>query len=141
MLIDSGGRSSSPKMSPLQQRFATAAQRRADRKRSSGGSSKSTAERFVNAEQKRKDAKAAKAKRGENIKTPETSSSLQNRFLKSQGGNAKANEESFRSYRNRRIKEHEFKGKYYGPDEFKGDLTKLSKWRAAGSPKDKSKFV
>jgi hypothetical protein len=43
--------------------------------------------------------------------------------------------------RPKRIAEGKFKGKYYGPDEFKGDLKKLRAWREAGSPKDKSKFA
>jgi hypothetical protein len=45
------------------------------------------------------------------------------------------------AYRDKRISEHKFKGKYYGPDRFKGDLTSLKTWRAAGSPKNLKDFV
>lgn len=57
------------------------------------------------------------------------------------GALTKANQDALFNYRlNRRLR-GDFKGKYYGPDEFKGDEKKLSAWRAAGSPKDKSRFV
>jgi hypothetical protein len=39
-----------------------------------------------------------------------------------------------------RIKSKDFKGKYYGPDEFKGNLSILKAWRKAGSP-NASKFM
>jgi hypothetical protein len=45
------------------------------------------------------------------------------------------------AYRDKRISEHKYKGKYYGPDEFKGSLTTLKSWRAAGSPKNTKDFV
>lgn len=35
----------------------------------------------------------------------------------------------------------DYKGKYFGPDEFKGDQKKINKWKMAGKPKNKSKFV
>lgn len=54
---------------------------------------------------------------------------------------AKNNENALWGYREKRKAAGNFKGKYYGPDVFKGDTAKLSKWRAAGSPKDKSKFA
>lgn len=54
---------------------------------------------------------------------------------------AKNNETAFKNYRAKRIAEGDYKGKYYGPDEFKGDTKKLAAWRAAGSPKDKSKYA
>lgn len=53
----------------------------------------------------------------------------------------KANQDALYNYRlNRRLR-GDFKGKYYGPDEFKGSEKKLAAWRAAGSPKDKSRFA
>jgi ribosomal protein L35AE/L33A len=33
-----------------------------------------------------------------------------------------------------------FKGKYYGPDELKGNIRLLRKWKAAGKPEDVSVF-
>lgn len=55
--------------------------------------------------------------------------------------NSKDNEDAYFNYRQARMQKKDYKGKYYGPDEFKGNIQKLSKWRAAGSPKDKSKFA
>lgn len=42
--------------------------------------------------------------------------------------------------RKRRIASGDFKGKHYGPDEFKGNLAVLKAWRRAGSPKDTAGF-
>jgi hypothetical protein len=42
--------------------------------------------------------------------------------------------------RRERIKNKDYKGKYYGPDEFKGNMNMLRAWRAAGSP-DSKKFA
>lgn len=47
----------------------------------------------------------------------------------------KNNETAYKQYRAKRRAEGDFKGKYYGPDEFKGDERMLAKWRASGSPK------
>jgi hypothetical protein len=48
--------------------------------------------------------------------------------------------ESLEARRRERIKKGDFKGKYYGPDVFKGDMNKLRAWRKAGSP-DPKKFA
>lgn len=45
------------------------------------------------------------------------------------------------SYRKNRMARGDYKGKYYGPDAFKGDMGKLKAWRKAGSPKDVTKFA
>lgn len=45
------------------------------------------------------------------------------------------------NYRKNRIANKEYKGKYYGPDAFKGDMNKLKAWRKAGSPKDVKAFA
>jgi hypothetical protein len=39
-----------------------------------------------------------------------------------------------------RTKSGDFKGKYYGPDQFKGNMSILKSWRKAGSP-DVNKFI
>lgn len=43
--------------------------------------------------------------------------------------------------RMRRNASGDFKGKYYGPDELKGNISALQRWRDAGSPKDISKYI
>lgn len=40
-----------------------------------------------------------------------------------------------------RISKKQYKGKYWGPDEFKGDLNKVREWEKAGRPKDRSAFM
>lgn len=45
-----------------------------------------------------------------------------------------------RKQRQMRIKEGEFKGKYYGPDAFKGNTAKIDAWKKAGKPEIK-KFL
>lgn len=48
--------------------------------------------------------------------------------------------ERLENKRRERIKNKDYKGKYYGPDEFKGNMNMLRAWRAAGSP-DSKKFA
>jgi len=43
--------------------------------------------------------------------------------------------------RERRNAKGDFKGKYYGPDELRGNISALQRWRDAGSPKDISKYI
>lgn len=43
--------------------------------------------------------------------------------------------------RYKRIAAGAYKGKYYGPDEFKGNLKLLKAWRVSGSPKDTKAFA
>lgn len=40
-----------------------------------------------------------------------------------------------------RRKAGEFKGKYWGPDEFKGNQSMINAWKAAGKPKNRAKFA
>lgn len=43
---------------------------------------------------------------------------------------------AMKEYRHKRRTTGAYKGNFYGPDQFKGDMERLKDWRKAGSPKD-----
>jgi hypothetical protein len=51
------------------------------------------------------------------------------------------NSQETANYRESRKRRGDFKGKFYGPDAFKGDMNVLKAWRMAGSPKDTKAFA
>jgi hypothetical protein len=54
---------------------------------------------------------------------------------------ARSADKSVQADRQKRIGMHQFKGKYWGPEEFKGDQKKIDAWKAAGKPKDRAAFA
>jgi hypothetical protein len=54
---------------------------------------------------------------------------------------ANQDSETIENYRNYRKANNQYKGKYYGPDTFKGNMSLLKAWRKAGSPKDVKAFA
>lgn len=54
---------------------------------------------------------------------------------------ANQDSETIENYRNYRKANNQYKGKYYGPDVFKGNMSVLKAWRKAGSPKDVKAFA
>jgi hypothetical protein len=74
---------------------------------------------------------------------PKAQESAQRRASGGPGGYAEKmmNEGTKMAMRADRIKSGRFKGKYYGPDEFKGNLKLLKAWRISGSPKDTKAFA
>jgi hypothetical protein len=48
---------------------------------------------------------------------------------------------NMKNYREDMANRGNYRGKYYGPDEFKGNLSMLDKWRKSGSPKNVKGFA
>lgn len=91
-----------------------------------------------------KGAKAAAARRNSN-RYPTSSDyhatvKKYNKNLKNKKSDTKTTGK-MNAYRADRIHRGLFKGDYYGPDAFKGDLALLEKWRGAGSPKNTAAFA
>jgi hypothetical protein len=90
-----------------------------------------------------KGAQAAAARRGKAYPTHAEYTDTIKRYkknIKSKKYDAKTSGE-MNAYRADRANRGNFKGDYYGPDAFKGNLTMVDKWRAAGSPKNTKAFA
>lgn len=118
--------------------------------RKSGSSYQQAAARRVDKPKYDRKAAAEARKKGTSYKSESASrSSAGESYAKSleDRGNAYSKERSNRDvkmgeYRRGRVKMGLFKGKYYGPDAFKGDLSKVDAWRKAGGKKsDVKKFA
>jgi hypothetical protein len=86
-----------------------------------------------------KGAKAAAERR--TTQTKDIPTLYRERLDKNNPNNPNRYQAGMEGYRKHKRDAGQFKGKYYGPDEFKGNLKMVDEWRKHGSPTDRKAFA